>query len=82
MATNNAVANTPVECSCSIPAALAVLDGELLVAAASTEEGIDEEVRSAVLDGEAEEDDDDEESPDEASEALRVPHLFSSLHFC
>ena len=87
--TNNAVANTPVECSWAIrraAAALAVVEGELLssVDAASTDDGL--EPAGTVDEGvdELDELDEDEEDSDDSysSVALREPHLFSFLHFC
>ena len=68
------------------PAALAVVEGELLssVDAASTDEGmlpaetVDEGVDELDELDEEEEDEDDSSS----SVALREPHLFSFLHFC
>ena len=68
------------------PAALAVVEGELLssVDAASTDDGL--EPAGTVDEGvdELDELDEDEEDLDDSysSVALREPHLFSFLHFC
>lgn len=69
------------------PAALAVVEGELLLSsvdAASTDDGL--EPAGTVDEGvdELDELDEDEEDSDDSysSVALREPHLFSSLHFC
>lgn len=65
------------------PAALAVVEGELLssVDAASTDDGL---VPAGTVDEGVDELDEDEEDLDDSysSVALREPHLFSFLHFC